>query len=136
MQRVLHSTKESLRALLPAIQRGLHRFPRSRELIRRFAAETGVWEPGRLAAKMALHEMLLQNRRDSVDEGLTTRSERWSFKVWKKAMLSRKMMNKGGAKAKNFMLQNFFKKTWGNRRELPKVADQSFNEWWRARMKK
>lgn len=80
--------------------------------------------------KIPLHEMLLLNRRDAVDEGLTTRSERWSFKVWKKAMLSRKLMNKGGAKAKNFMLQNFFKKTWGERRELPKVAEQSFNEWW------
>jgi L-lactate dehydrogenase complex protein LldF len=81
--------------------------------------------------KIPLHEMLLLNRRDAVNEGLTTRSERWSFKAWKKAMLSRKFMNKGGAKAKNFMLQNFFKKSWGERRELPKVADQSFNEWWR-----
>jgi L-lactate dehydrogenase complex protein LldF len=83
--------------------------------------------------KIELHKLLLLNRRDSVQQGLNTKSEKWTFSVWKKAMLSRKLMNKGGAKAKNFMLQNFFKKSWGSRRKLPEVAPRSFNEWWKEK---
>jgi len=79
--------------------------------------------------KIDLHKLLLYNRHDSVEQGLNTKSEKFIFGVWKKAMLSRNLMNKGGAKAKNFMLQNFFKKSWGSRRALPTVAPESFNEW-------
>ena len=86
--------------------------------------------------KIDLHKLLLYNRHDSVKEGLPSKSERWIYTFWKKAMLSRKLMNKGKAKMKNFILQNFFRKSWGERRELPKVADQSFNEWWKERVKK
>jgi len=83
--------------------------------------------------KIDLHKLLLYNRHDSVEQGLNTKSEKFIFGVWKKAMLSRNLMNKGGAKAKNFMLQNFFKKSWGSRRALPTVAPESFNEWWRRK---
>jgi L-lactate dehydrogenase complex protein LldF len=82
--------------------------------------------------KIDVHKLLLHNRADAVAEGLTNTSERWVFFFWKKAMLNRETMNKGGAKAKNFILRNFFKKQWGTRRELPKVAAKSFNEMWRA----
>jgi L-lactate dehydrogenase complex protein LldF len=51
---------------------------------------------------------------------------------WKKIMLSRKNMNKGTS-IKNFMLKSFFKTSWGERREFPKVADKSFNQLWRER---
>lgn len=86
--------------------------------------------------KIELHKLLLYNRHDSVEEGLPAKTEKWIYTFWKKAMLKRSRMNKGGAKVKNYVLQNFFKKNWGERRELPKVADQSFNEWWRTRMRK
>ncbi|HLG34594.1 MAG TPA: lactate utilization protein B [Bacteroidia bacterium] len=82
--------------------------------------------------KIEVHKLLLHNRADAVAEGLSSKSEKWIFFFWKKAMLNRETMNKGGAKAKNFILQNFFKKQWGTRRELPKVAVKSFNEMWRA----
>ena len=82
--------------------------------------------------KIDVHKLLLHNRADAVEEGLSSKSEKWIFFFWKKAMLNRETMNKGGAKAKNFILQNFFKKQWGTRRELPKVAAKSFNEMWRA----
>ncbi|MBK5285885.1 MAG: lactate utilization protein [Bacteroidia bacterium] len=82
--------------------------------------------------KIDVHKLLLHNRADSVAEGHSKKSERWIFFFWKKAMLNRETMNKGGAKAKNFILQNFFKKSWGTRRELPKVAAKSFNEMWRS----
>jgi L-lactate dehydrogenase complex protein LldF len=84
--------------------------------------------------KIELHKHLLFNRRDSVKEGIPTKTERWTFTFWKKAMLSRKLMNKGGAKGKNFILQNFFKTQWGSRRELPRVAPKSFNEMWKEKM--
>jgi L-lactate dehydrogenase complex protein LldF len=31
------------------------------------------------------------------------------------------------------MLKQFFKKQWGDRRELPTVANKSFNQIWRER---
>ncbi len=86
--------------------------------------------------KIELHKLLLHNRHDSVEEGLASKSEKWIYTFWKKAMLKRSLMNKGGSKTKNFVIQNFFKKSWGNRRDLPKVAPQSFNELWKERMKK
>ena len=86
--------------------------------------------------KIDLHKLLLYNRRDSVDQHLNTRTEKLIFHFWKKAMLNRNLMNKGGSKAKNFLLQNFFRKNWGDRRALPKIADQSFNEQWKERFRK
>lgn len=83
--------------------------------------------------KIDLHKLLLYNRRDSVKQGFSPSSEKWAYVFWKKAMLSRKLMNKGGAKAKNFVLQNFFKKQWGERREMPQVSPKSFNELWKAK---
>jgi L-lactate dehydrogenase complex protein LldF len=83
--------------------------------------------------KIEIHKQLLFNRRDSVNQGLSPFSEKFIWTVWKKAMLSRKLMNSGGATMKNFMLRNFFKSKWGTRRELPKVAAKSFNELWRQR---
>lgn len=83
--------------------------------------------------KIDLHKLLLYNRRDGVEDNLHSRNERMVYTFWKKAMLNRKLMNKGGAKAKNFILKNFFRKSWGNRRELPKVAEKSFNELWKEK---
>lgn len=83
--------------------------------------------------RIDLHKLLLYNRRDSVDQKHHPAYDRLVYTVWKKAMLNRKLMNKGGAKAKNFILRNFFKKAWGDRRELPQIAPKSFNELWRMK---
>jgi L-lactate dehydrogenase complex protein LldF len=48
-------------------------------------------------------------------------------------MLNRRLMNKGGSGIKNFVLKNFYKSKWGDRRELPVLAPKSFNELWRER---
>lgn len=84
-------------------------------------------------AKIELHKLLIFNRRDSVQKGLSTKPENWIWHFWKKAMLKRTKMDKGGAKLKNFMLRQFFKKSWGERRELPQTAQKSFNQIWRER---
>jgi L-lactate dehydrogenase complex protein LldF len=81
--------------------------------------------------KVDIHKLLLYNRRDFVKEKLSSTAENLMWTFWKKAMLKRRTMDKGGAKLKNFMLSQFFKKQWGTRRELPKVAPKSFNQLWK-----
>lgn len=81
--------------------------------------------------KIDLHNLLLHNRHDAVEEKHTSSKENLMWVFWKKAMMKRRTMEKGGAKLKNFMLNQFFKKQWGDRRELPKVAKKSFNQIWR-----
>lgn len=81
--------------------------------------------------KIDIHKMLLLNRRDAVQEGLGNKTESLGWKGWKKAMLKRKMMDAVGGKLKNFILKNFFRKSWGKHRQLPEVADKSFSKQWR-----
>jgi L-lactate dehydrogenase complex protein LldF len=83
--------------------------------------------------KIDIHKLLLFNRRDSVKKGFTTKTENWVWFFWKGAMLKRTKMDKGGAKLKNFMLKQFFKKQWGERRDLPQIAQKSFNQIWKER---
>jgi len=83
--------------------------------------------------KIDIHKLLLLNRADHISKGLTTKTENWIWFFWKGAMLKRSKMDKGGAKLKNFMLKQFFKKQWGERRDLPQVAQKSFNQIWKER---
>ena len=85
--------------------------------------------------RIELHKLLLYNRRDAVDQDLNPGTERWIFSFWKKAMLNRTLLNMGGSRLKNFVLKNFFRKAWGDRRELPKMAPKSFNEMWKESKK-
>lgn len=83
--------------------------------------------------KIDIHKLLLINRKQTVDQKMSTKTENWVWHFWKKAMLKRSKMDKGGAKLKNFMIKQFFKKQWGERRELPQVTNKSFNQIWRER---
>lgn len=80
--------------------------------------------------KIDIHNHLLRNRRDVVNNGLAKNGEKLMWFSWKKIMLARKNMNKGTS-IKQFMLNSFFKSTWGERREFPKLAERSFNQMWR-----
>lgn len=80
-----------------------------------------------------LHKLLLYNRRDFNEQGLNSKKENWTMYFWKNAMLKRSKMEKGGPSVKNFMLKQFFKKSWGDRREMPVIAAKSFNQIWRER---
>jgi L-lactate dehydrogenase complex protein LldF len=81
--------------------------------------------------KIEIHKMLLLNRRDAVSEHLVATAEKWGWAMWKKGMLSRKMMDFFSGKTKNFMMRRFFKKSWGHYREMPKVAAKSFSQAWK-----
>ena len=83
--------------------------------------------------KIDIHKMLLLNRRDSVEQGLSPFSEKMGWKGWKIGMLKRKTMDMMGGKFKNLMLRDFFKKSWGKHRELPVVAVKSFSEQWKEK---
>lgn len=83
--------------------------------------------------KIDIDRLLLLNRKDFVEKGFTTKSENWMWYIWKKAMLKRSKMDKGGIKIKTVMLKQFVKKQWGERRELPVIAPKSFNQIWRER---
>jgi len=79
-----------------------------------------------------LHELLLVNRKESVEEGLNSGGERFVMRNMKKVLLSRKRMNMGGG-FKNFLFRNFFASSWGPRRELPKLEAKTFNKLWREK---
>ena len=83
--------------------------------------------------KIDIDKLLLLNRKDIVTKGFTGKPENWMWYIWKKAMLKRSKMDKGGPKIKNVMLKQFFKKSWGDRRDFPQVAPKSFNQIWRER---
>ncbi len=85
--------------------------------------------------KIELHNLLVMNRKDAVNQGYYNRSEKFGWMVWKRAMLSRKMMNTGGAGMKNFMMKLLFSKTWGAKREMPLIAKKSFNQLWKEKSK-
>ncbi|MDX5420576.1 MAG: LutB/LldF family L-lactate oxidation iron-sulfur protein [Hymenobacteraceae bacterium] len=83
--------------------------------------------------KINIHNLLLLNRRQSVEQGFTEKSERTTFKLWLKAMKSRKLLNMAPAGIKNFVLKQVLKDTWSKRREPIKVAPKSFNQLWKER---
>ena len=81
--------------------------------------------------KIPLHDLLLRNRKDSVEMNLTTTTEKILMKASKKVMLNHKLMDVVGGKSKNVFMSMFFNKAWGSKRELPKIADKSFNKRWK-----
>jgi L-lactate dehydrogenase complex protein LldF len=77
-----------------------------------------------------LHELLLVNRKESVEEGLSSGGEKFVMNKVKKVLLSRKRMNMSGG-FKNFLFKNFFGSAWGPRRELPHLESKTFNKLWK-----
>ena len=80
--------------------------------------------------KIDIHKMLLLNRRDAAANHDNTKAEGIGWKLWKKGMLKRTMMDMFGGKMKNFMLKKLFKKSWGKYREMPNLPAQSFAKQW------
>jgi L-lactate dehydrogenase complex protein LldF len=86
------------------------------------------------AVKINLHELLLENRREAVEEGDYSWSEKIAWKVWKQASLRRSLMNMGNQTLKNLVVNKIFK-GWTLHRGNLDFAPKTFNEMWRQRSK-
>ena len=84
------------------------------------------------AVKINLHELLLENRKEAVEEGDAGWSEKIAWKVWKQSSLHRSMMNMGNRKIKNLLVNKIFKGWTLHRGDLD-FAPKTFNEMWRQR---
>jgi len=87
------------------------------------------------AVKINLHELLLENRKESVEEGDASFAEKIAWKLWKKAMLNRQLMNMGNQKIKNWVV-NSLVKGWSAHRADLQFPAKSFNEEWKTTRKR
>ncbi len=81
------------------------------------------------AVKINLHELLLENRHEAVEEKETDFSERMVWKMWKTAMLKRKWMNAGSGNMKSWVI-NKVGKAWTKNHGKLDFPKKSFNEQW------
>jgi len=84
------------------------------------------------AVKINLHELLLENRNESVQQGYTSFGEKMAWKFWKTAMLHRASMNVASGKMKSWVV-NTFVKDWKKNRSDLQFPQKSFNQLWRER---
>ena len=84
------------------------------------------------AVRINLHELLLENRHEAVDEGHSSFSERTGWKLWKRAMLNRGLMNMGNAKIKNWVVNSMLK-GWKEKRSELQFPKKSFNQQWKEK---
>jgi L-lactate dehydrogenase complex protein LldF len=84
------------------------------------------------AVKINLHELLLENRKEAVEEKHRSLAEKVAWKFWKKAMLNRSLMNLANGKFKSKVV-NSFVKDWKKHRSDLQFPAQSFNEQWRKK---
>ncbi len=82
--------------------------------------------------RINLHELLLENRYEAVEEGYASFGERMAWKIWKKVSMSRKLMNTGSSKMRSWMI-NTFVKDWTRHRGEMHFPEKSFNQLWRER---
>ncbi|HVF96376.1 MAG TPA: LutB/LldF family L-lactate oxidation iron-sulfur protein [Flavisolibacter sp.] len=87
------------------------------------------------AVKINLHELLLENRHEAVEEGAAGFAEKITWKLWKQAMLSRRLMNMGTGSMKNTVV-NTLAKDWTRHRGKLDFPAKSFNQMWREQQRK
>src|SRR5689334_15224586 len=86
------------------------------------------------AVRINLHELLLENRHEAVEEGKSGFTEKMAWKFWKRAMLNRRLMNSGSASIKNWVV-NTLVKDWKKHRTGLDFPKKSFNQLWKERNK-
>lgn len=87
------------------------------------------------AVKINLHELLLENRHEAVEEGDSSFAERIAWKVWKQASLNRGMMNMSNGNVKNWVVNKVFK-GWTTHRSDLNFSKKTFNEMWKEQEEK
>jgi len=86
------------------------------------------------AVKINLHELLLENRHEAVDEGHSNIAERIGWKMWKQAMLHRSWMNMANGRTKSWVV-NTIVKGWKEHRGDMEFPKKSFNQLWKEKYK-
>lgn len=86
------------------------------------------------AVKINLHELLLENRYESVAYGNSSLAERLAWKAWRQASLNRGMMNLGNGKLKNWVVNKMFK-GWNTHRSDLNFSGKTFNQLWKEKEK-
>jgi L-lactate dehydrogenase complex protein LldF len=84
------------------------------------------------AVKINLHELLLDNRNESVQEGYGSFAERMAWRMWKQASLSRAVMNAANGRVKTWTVNRLFT-GWKKHRADLQFAPKTFNQQWRER---
>jgi L-lactate dehydrogenase complex protein LldF len=82
--------------------------------------------------RINLHELLLENRHEAVEFGASSFAEKVAWKAWKTGSLSRRMMNMGSGKMKNWIINKVFKGWTTNRTDL-NFSQKTFNQMWEER---
>ena len=78
-----------------------------------------------------LKDIILENRKYLVKENKSLISERGFLSFLMKKMSNRKNLDKFGSSFKDMELSFQIKKKWGQKRELPKFAKESFSQYWK-----
>jgi L-lactate dehydrogenase complex protein LldF len=86
------------------------------------------------AVKINLHELLLDNRHESVTQGAVSLSEKMAWKMWRVASLKRGFMNIGNGDLKNKIVNKLFKQ-WNKERADLNFSRKTFNQLWKERNK-
>jgi len=84
------------------------------------------------AVKINLHELLLNNRRETVRIGKGNMMEKIAWTIWQQSMLYRRVMNLGNAKIKNWMMNKLFKGWVAHRSDL-QFPEKTFNQLWKEK---
>lgn len=84
------------------------------------------------ALKINLHELLLDNRHQSVEDHLPALSEKLAWKMWKIASTKRSMMNMANGNMKNKVVNKLFK-GWKQRRSDLNFSQKTFNQLWKEK---
>jgi len=80
--------------------------------------------------RINIHELLLENRRESVIAGESDFSEKFAWKIWKQTSLSRRLMNQGTAPVKNWVVNKMLK-GWSAQRAPLNFPKKTFNQLWK-----
>ena len=86
--------------------------------------------------KINIHEMLLENRSIATADGLNGFKENMTWRLWRDAMMSRRILNAAGPGMKSKVVNKLFKDSWGKHRGDIQFAERSFNKMWKERNKK
>ncbi len=85
--------------------------------------------------RINLHEMLLENRHKAAESGVNGWQEGLTWKVWRRGMLSRSLMNSVGGSTKTKLVKKLFQDTWDKRHVPLQFPQKSFNQLWKEGVK-